>query len=493
MKEKLSRRDVVKAAGVAVGGGVAGYLTYELGKFLYDWQTEPLADDKPKDQPASTSTDKPTQEPTREQTKEPTKESTKEVFRTPQIPEFPGISIRKDLIKMENWNADGLKFRIDQAIQESIHNNRQIEINLPKGECVVDKLIQINVPNGADIKIIGSGSEKTRLRQSQERSVIPEEWGGHGLNLLELVVDGGKIELSDIEFDGGSDRAGDLNDGSKSKKYMPPLSPWDSVVYAHGNHNGEIVVNKCKFTNSESVGLITEGLKNAQVSDSQGRNLDGLWTANWCDAIKGKNLHGENCLSDGLYLVECQNGEVADCIMKTCRQAYDIHGCSNLTLTNCHSLDSSHAFVVSKSERNQGPSRQISFYNCESDISGFVYAIGFTEGINIKGGSHDQAGGWFAQKGFLYQGVRDYDAIGHAPLWIHRRTVEKIEFENIKIRKSDNSPSDYSAIPQEGIGYFGFDKEKSYVPGSGFMSFDSESFNRAGLDGLFCKKNSKRI
>lgn len=408
IKRKIHRRDFLK---IAAATGVAAF-TYWQGKPLYERFID-----------------------------------AKTGFNEPQIPNFPHIPDRIGLPEVEDWDASKLEAYLKKAVSQSLETQRGVLVELPEGEIEVNHKIMVEVPQGALIMLAGQRG-KSRLRLAETLSQIPRS------NLVEFTDVQGEVRIEGIDFDGGSERAG-------KGGYEAPPDPWDAVVVIRGGQGevkgGKVVVTNCRFANSESVGLVTENLNDVNVLNIVGKNVDGAWTANWCRRINGRNIIAENCLSDGLYIVECQGGSIETVLIRSGRQGVDVHGSDNLTMSNINVLDCGLAFVNSRSLRSDKGSRNIRVEGFYSRGCGYIFSLGYLSGAEITRSSHDDAGKWFSGQDFMHKGVEDYEAIKHNSLYIDWASLKNIHFRDVQIRKATwGVPGDYKGVSYEGITYYNF-------------------------------------
>lgn len=387
-----------------------------------------------------------------------------------EVPAFMGISPTIELQPAIDWTTERVQTTIDQAIQQSLETGQETIIELPEGEILIDKTITCTVPEGAKIKL--KGHEKgSRLKLNPALSEISQEWGSFAQSSILYFRDlEGDLGIDGIQFDGSSLRAQQRRDHTAAK------SPWDSLVlivgkgdgdeYAPamdraGKRNGRAEVINSRFYNSESGGVVMQNIHDAQFHDSQGSKLDVLFTSTWCDTVSSRNCRGEYFTSDGTYISSALQVELNNWQIKTARQAYDLQGVQNASLTQCHVYDSALAFAFTLSETdNITPSGKITVRDSHSAGCLTPFSIGEVEQLQVSNSNHDTVGEWFTlykQGDFHHTGgiVPLGNAVEQPSSFITygSRSTNGIKLENVAMRLSPNVPNNFNLVKLPGIQY----------------------------------------
>ncbi len=377
-----------------------------------------------------------------------------------QIAGFQGVVEPEFLEVNHEWDAERVEAVLREGVEQSQQRGVEVVVELPAGRVEIGRKMAVNVGEG-QIRLIGH-PEGTQLVLDEEMSQLPDAWGNHSRNLVEFSgIEGkGAVRLQNIVFDGGSVRAG-------KGGYNAPPSPWDAVVLCVGigqeaigephrewlgKRAGKVVVENCAFFHSESVGVVVQNVGEAQVRQCRGKYLDGLCTVNFSDRFEIQGLMAEGCLSDGIYIVDSQDGVIRDCRVRTARQGYDIHGSSRVTLERCVAYDCAQAYSVAESLASGVGSQGISLNNCDSAGSALVFALQNVRDMHVRGGRHDNVGAWYYQKDFLHTGI----ANPTGPRAVNRAVftagaMEGLQFQDVLMRQYVQLPSGYKMPRQAGI------------------------------------------
>lgn len=319
----------------------------------------------------------------------------------------------------KDWTDDTVLEVLQNAAQESLREGKEFVVELPEGEIIVRKKLEVVIPEGA--KVILKGNAKgTRLSLAELLSDIPKDWGSFGQrNILFFKDLEGELAIEGIEFNGGSERAG-------KSGYVAPKSPWDStlmiigkgdgstpdaekIMNLAGKRKGTVSVKQCRFGKSESGGMVAQNLRKVEAANIHGRNLDGLVIVNWCDEVEGNNIRGKNFTSDGIYVINTEKAIFSGCHIETARQAYDFQGDGDVSLRQCHATDCAIAFLATSSEANKLPTKFAEFTGCNSIGCQAVYALGGVEQVNVVDSMSNLDGTWLAR--YTSRDFLHFDAI----------------------------------------------------------------------------------
>ncbi|MGB4966405.1 MAG: hypothetical protein WBO77_04850 [Microgenomates group bacterium] len=387
-----------------------------------------------------------------------------------EVPPFLGIAPEAEMLPAIDWTSEKVQTSIDQAIQRSLETGREILVELPEGEILIDKTITCTIPEGAKIKL--RGHEKgSRLKLEPALSEISQEWGSFAQSSILYFRDmEGDLGIDGVQFDGSSLRAQERRDHVAAK------SPWDALVLIvgkgegekytpamdrAGNRKGKAEIVNSRFYNSESGGVTMQNIHDAQFHDSQGSKLDVLFTSTWCDDVSSHNCRGEYLLSDGTYITSALNVKLENWQIKTARQAYDLQGVRNASLTQCHAYDSAFAFAFTLSETDKTtPSGKITVDDSHSEGCLTPFSIGEVQQLQVSNSNHNNVGEWYMQ----YVAGDFHHASGIVPLGnaitqptsfisYGSRSIEGIDLENVSMRVSPNAPENFSLANLPGIRY----------------------------------------
>jgi hypothetical protein len=446
-EKTMTRREFLKNAAL-VGAGVAGTTLlggtiYKLGEWYERWLREP--GEIPPPSPIV---------PTARAVETP---SNAAEAATPTA--TPEIRSQQDFLQV--WS---------QEIQRAQETGQPAEIQLPEGEIVFDSRSRLEVPAGVGVRVCGHPNG-SRLRLTEAISRLPDpslepdrSWQGHEFNLMEIVL-GQKASLTveDIEFDGGSARAG-VGD------YQAPLGPWNAIlgIYGEGKGAGNLPagertgtcqVNNCRFSRSEAPGLVVQNLGRVTVDGCRGDFLDTLVTVNWCGRAEINNCQAHNCLSDAFYIVVSKNVTIEKCLADVARQGFDIHGSTDVRLANCSGRQCAEFITLSRAEANGTGCEDVVIDSCPSVDCNLAYSIQFAKNVTITGGRHEGAGNWWAESDFLHTGIARREELPPISVWINWGTVEGLTFSDVRISKGDKAPADYQiGKTAEGINFVGFNQ-----------------------------------
>jgi hypothetical protein len=371
----------------------------------------------------------------------------------------------------EGWSEQNLLEIVHRGIGEALATGEQVIVELPEGEIQIANRLDITIPEGA--KIVLKGHEKgSRLKLANSLSDIPEEWGSFGeYNMIYFKDMDGELTIDGIEFHGGSERAG-------KGGYKAPKSPWDSVIFIVGSgegstsdqdavmkkagkRGGKVEVRNCNFQNSESGGLVVQNISDVIVADCEGKNLDALLNASWCDDLFVKNLHGVGFNSDGLYITNVQNVILEDLQIMTARQAYDLQGNLDATLRRCNAYDCAIAYNVTKSQTDGTVSGNAQIGDCDSSECVSIYSFGGVQDIAVENGKHYAGGEWqgkFYDKEFFHaDGIEEPEVAAKYNMFslydLAGGNHERVKFSNVQVYIS-KAYSVSSAFPQlDGVSY----------------------------------------
>lgn len=331
------------------------------------------------------------------------------------------------------------------------------ELELPKGEFLIDRKLTLEVPDGVTVTFKGN-PEGTRIKGSPRISELPDptvdnqaSYEGHTHNLLEFGVgQDSRIIIDRLSFHHGSDRAG-------SPGYHAPLGPWNAIVAVYGRGPGDGIdykyavpqgqakIENCYFEQSEGPGLVVQNLKQFSLEHCQGKNLDCLATANWCggedDLCTTRNCQGENMLSDFIFGYRDRRWLIENCRADLCWAGFNFRGCSGAVVQNSYIGHSLAAFTTSEGGR---PSSNIGFINVMSSGSSCVYAFQYGDNIQLIGGQHDRLGEVLNNQVFLSR-VSNPEWIARMPIYVaqgdKKATFSKLE--NLNFRVAKDAPHDY--------------------------------------------------
>ncbi len=367
------------------------------------------------------------------------------------VRDFQGVDAFKNLEKTEVWTDNTILAAFNKSVGESLASGRQVEIDLPEGEIEVNKRLDIAIPEGAKILLKGHPNG-SRLKLNPALSDVPKAWGSFGKqNMMYFKDMDGELVFDGIEFHGGSDRAG-------KEGYIPPASPWDSVVFVvgsgdgsnsdqhavmkqSGKRKGRVDVKNCNFQNSESGGFMAQNVGTVVAVNLQGKNLDALFNASWCDKVGVTGLVGERLNSDGLYITNAQNVIIDNSQVKTARQAFDLQGNSVAHIKDSQAFDCATAYDVTKSETDGTVAGALFIENSDSSECQTAYAFGGVEKIAVKDSKSYMGGAWekqYAQEEFLHgKGIVNADeALGYQPFAFYDLAGEKpdhVKFSDVKL------------------------------------------------------------
>ncbi|OGG03691.1 hypothetical protein A2W14_02975 [Candidatus Gottesmanbacteria bacterium RBG_16_37_8] len=387
------------------------------------------------------------------------------------VPDFTQVQEMRKFETNSSWNADQLQQQLQEAVKKSVEKNREIVVDLPKGETIIDRQITCTIPEGAKITLRGH-TEGSRLKLHSSLSNVSKEWGSFAQkNMLYFKDMEGELTINGVEFHGGSERAG-------SGGYIAPASPWDAVVlivgsgegdktdpamHRIGKRKGKANVKFCGFYQSESEGIMMQNLKSAGMQNCWGRNLDVLFNASWCDSVSSRNVTGENFTSDGTYITSAQNVELSNWHIKTARQGYDLQGVANAVLNECHAYDCGYSYAISRSETDRKTwSGAITLNNCHSRDCQIVYALGLIERLQVNRANHDGIGKWYLkylENDFLHKdGIRNPESIFayNAPVLVYPTDGVYMKsgiYNDVKIRLSSLQKPEYKIHQFPGITY----------------------------------------
>lgn len=327
---------------------------------------------------------------------------------------FPPVEGPSEMPQAKEWNAQNLQEYIEGVIAESLQAKESRVVELPPGEILIDRPITCVVPEGAHVRIYGH-KDGSRLKLDPSLSDVPKEWGSFGERSILYFKDiEGVVDIQDVEFHGGSDRAG-------KEGYTPPKSPWDSMVLAVGKgvgepnadgyrpgeqydnamdqagmRKGKVLIENCNFYNSESEGVMVQNLGNVEFYNLRGKNLDVLANVAWCDDVKGTNILGERFTSDGIYINSAKRVELDNCSVKTSRQGYDLQGVKDAVLRQCHAFDCGKGYEMTYSETDKTTvSEAITLVDCATDGCMEVFSVGPVNKLHVAGGFHKGVGNWY--------------------------------------------------------------------------------------------------
>ncbi|MFO0704085.1 MAG: twin-arginine translocation signal domain-containing protein [Patescibacteria group bacterium] len=382
----------------------------------------------------------------------------------------------ENLPSVEAWDSKRLKSEINKAIKTSIETNQKVEILLPHGEILIDETVRCVVPTGADIVLKGH-TEGTKIKLSSTLAEIPTEWGSFGNhNCLFFHDIAGKVKVSSICFDGGSNKA------KEEKGYKAPPSPWDAVVMAVGagdlgssteadvseanNRKGEFVAENCEIAYSESSGFLSQNLRNADFRNINASNLDAAIVGTWCDEVKVANITGEKFLSDGIYLNACESAQVVGSRIKTARQGYDIQGVNTCAIIDSSAYDCFRGFELTGSESiKEHHSVTIGIERCQTDECFTPYSIGDVRDLRVFDCTNTNLGAWSNEYSpgdfYHYDGIvrpedRGYtlDKVSTAILDYSGDRTNSRSFAKVKMVTSPQTPPEYRLPKYRGIEYF---------------------------------------
>lgn len=360
-------------------------------------------------------------------------------------------------LKLEKaaWSKELLQQELEKAISVSIETKREVTVELPEGEILVDKTITVVVPKEAKIRMVGH-QNGSMLKLDEKLSNIPKEYYSFAQHSLLFFKDmEGELAIDGIYFDGGSKIAG-------KGGYKPPRSPWNSVLFIDGKgpgdsfdpamdrwqeRRGKATIRNCTFTNSEAGGILVQNLSDAQVNSCAGQNLDALLIATWTNNVYSNNMQAENCLSDGAYITNAQHVELKKWIVKKARQGYEIQGAvDQATLEQCYADNCGVAYVCKESETgSKTPSREIALRNSDSKDCLIIFSIGNVRDLVIENSRHDGAGG-------MRPGFFDVTDLPPQSIFIDGDPPgRRITFENVEVRKSKTSPPKYLLTKALGV------------------------------------------
>lgn len=386
------------------------------------------------------------------------------------VPVFEPVHELPDLPEAEGWDVARVQTLFDEAIKKSAETAEEVTVELPHGEIVIDGQIQFSIPANAKINVVGH-ELGSRLRLHPSRSELSKDWGEFATKTLLYVPDmQGELSLSNIQFHGGSERAG-------VKGYTPPPSPWDAVVmvvgagegdkydpamHRAGKREGKVTVEDCTLHKSESEGILVQNLASAHFDNITGKNLDVLINSTWCDDLRVTGARGERFASDGFYITSNQDVALDNCQIKTARQAYDLQGVREAVLTNCRAYDAGKGWEVTGSETDKMTvSGKVTLQDCHSDGCVQVYSLGGVEQFTAVNGRHAAVGKWrekYYQREFLHGDgiVRPHDlARTDTPIVIYDFASKegkvlparkKLKFENVHIQVWKESAGGHQAI-----------------------------------------------
>ncbi len=389
----------------------------------------------------------------------------------PEIPVFQKPGDFKELAEAREWTDETLLKAFNKGVGESLASGRLVEIQLPEGEIVIHKRLDIAIPEGAKIALKGD-KNGSRLRLDSRLSDIPKEWGSFGQqNALYFKDMDGELVIDGIEFHGGSERAG-------RQGYAPPKSPWDSMVFVVGSgegsgpdqhavmrtagkRKGRAEVKNCNFQNSESGGFMAQNVGMAVGTNLQGKNLDALFNASWCDQVGVKNMKGERFASDGLYITNAQTVVLEDLQVSTARQAFDLQGNGTAHLLRCRAYDSAIAFDITKSETDGTLAGPTFIEDSDSSECMSAFALGGIQKIAVKNSKNFMGGQWqdAHDKGeFLHaDGIADSnDADNYRAFGIYDLAAanpDNVKFSDVLIHIGKNYSAANSFPKFKGVGY----------------------------------------
>lgn len=401
-----------------------------------------------------------------------------------EVPPFSGVIPVTEMLPAVEWNAQKVQMSLEQAVQQSLETGQEIPVELPEGEILIDRTVMCTIPEGAKVKL--KGHEKgSCLKLDPARSEIAQEWGSFAQSSILYFRDmEGDLGIDGVQFDGSSLRAQERRDHVAAK------SPWDAMVLIvgkgegdpatddgekgyrpgekytpamdrAGNRKGNAEIVNSRFYNSESGGVTIQNIHDAQFHDSQGSKLDVLFTSTWCDDVLSRNCRGEYLLSDGTYITSAQNVKLENWQIKTARQAYDLQGVRNASLTQCHAYDSAFAFAFTLSETDKTtPSGKITVDDSHSEGCLTPFSIGEVQQLQVSNSNHDNVGEWYMQ----YVTGDFHHASGIVPLGnaiaqptsfisYGSHSTEGIDLENVFMRVSPNASKNFSLANLPGIRY----------------------------------------